>query len=283
MLRPAFPVLLASATALQGPAPTGRRACIARTRPVSARLGELLGNDDPLQALDALKPTLSYGGWQRDAAAVEDDLVRCGPSVASRLLATMRRKQRLHEGDRSDAVLQVLDEAKQGLSYDGWETDVERAERDWVGGWSTVTGIHAVREKMRRKQRLHEGDRSDVVLQVLDGVKQGLAYESWEQDVRAVERDWVEGEDTEEIQDFLATMRRKQRLHEGDLSDAVLQVLDDVKRGLSYTGWEADVDRVERDWAGGWDPNIEEVVGKMRRKQLECTFRKFSTTDGQSA
>ena len=89
MLRPAF-FLLATATALQGPAPTGRRACIARTRPASACLGELLGNDDPLQALDALKPTLSYGGWQRDAAAVEDDLVRCGPSVASRLLATSR-------------------------------------------------------------------------------------------------------------------------------------------------------------------------------------------------
>ena len=46
-------VLLATATALQGPAPTGRRACIARTRPVSACLGELLGNDEPLQALDA--------------------------------------------------------------------------------------------------------------------------------------------------------------------------------------------------------------------------------------
>lgn len=283
MLRPAFFFLLATATALQGPAQTGRRACIVRTRPASACLGEPLSNDDPLQALDVLKPMLSYGGWQRDAAAVEVDLVRCGPSVASRLLATMRRKQLLHEGDRSDAVLQVLDEAKQGLSYDGWETDVERAERDWVGGWSTVTGIRAVRDKMRRKQRLHEGDRSDVVLHVLDGVKQGLAYESWEQDVRAVERDWVEGEDTEEIQDMIATMRRKQRLHEGDLSDAVLQVLDDVKRGLSYTGWEADVDRVERDWAGGRDTCIEEAVGKMRRKQLEYTFRKFSTTDGQSA
>jgi hypothetical protein len=40
---------------------------------------------------------------------------------------------------------------------------------------------------------------------------------------------------------------------------------------------------VERDWAGGWDPDIEEVVGKMRRKQLEYTFRKFSTMGDQSA
>ena len=142
--------MLATATALQGPAPTRCRACIARTRPASACLGELLGNDDPLQALDELKPTLSYGGWQRDAAAVEDDLVRCGPSVASRLLARMRRKQRLHEGDLSDVVLQVLDDVKRGLSYTGWETDVDRVQRDWAGGWDT--NIEEVVDKMRRKQ-----------------------------------------------------------------------------------------------------------------------------------
>ena len=46
-----------------------------------------------------LWPALSYVGWQQDAAEVEDGLVRCGPSVASRMLAKMRRKQRLHEGN----------------------------------------------------------------------------------------------------------------------------------------------------------------------------------------
>jgi len=274
--------LLASATALHGPVPTRRtrRACIARASPVFARLGELLGNNDPLQALDTIKPALSYGGWQQDAAEVEDGLVRCGPSVALSLLAKMRRKQRLHGGDRSDVELQVLDEVKQGLAYDGWEKDVGRVERDWVGGWNT--NIHAVREKMRRKQRLHEGDRSDVVLQVLDGVKQGLAYESWEQDVRTVERDWAEGEDAEEIQEMLAKMRRKQRLHEGDRSDVVLQVLDDATQRLTYAGWEVDVARVERDWTDGWDTDIQEVVKKMRRRQLEYAFSKLST-DGQSS
>ena len=216
--------LLASATALHGPVPTRRtrRACIARASPVFARLGELLGNNDPLQALDTIKPALSYGGWQQDAAEVEDGLVRCGPSVALSLLAKMRRKQRLHGGDRSDVELQVLDEVKQGLTYDGWEKDVGRVERDWVGGWNT--NIHAVREKMRRKQRLHEGDRSDVVL----------------------------------------------------------QVLDDATQRLTYAGWEVDVARVERDWTDGWDTDIQEVVKKMRRRQLEYAFSKLST-DGQSS
>ena len=177
-------------------------------------------------------------------------------------------------------VLQVLDDVKQGMAYDGWEADVDRVERDWVGGWGT--NIHAGREKMQRKQRLHEGDRSDVVLQVLDGVKQGLTYESWEQDVRTVECDWAEGEDTYDIQEMLAKMRRKQGLHEGDCSDVVLQVLNDVKQGLTYDGWESDVDRVERDWTGGWDTEIQEVAEKMRRKQLEYVFSKLST-DGLSS
>ena len=284
-----FSLLLASATALHLPTVRTRRVCITRARPAIARLGEphgnndLLreldatkpGNNDLLRELDATKPTLSYGGWQQDAAEVEDGLVRCGPSVASRMLAKMRRKQRLHEGDRSDVALQVLDEVKQGLAYDGWEVDVDRVERDWIGGWGT--NIHEVRETMRRKQQLHEGERSDVVLQVLDDVKQGLTYERWEEDVRTVERDWAESEDTDDIQEMLAKMRRKQGLHESDRSDVVLQVLDDVKQGLTYDGWEVDVGRVERDWTSGWDTEIQEVAEKMRRKQLEYVFGKLST------
>ena len=159
-----FSLLLASATALHLSTVRTRRVCITRARPAIARLGEPHGNNDLLRELDATKPgnndllreldattpTLSYGGWQQDAAEVEDGLVRCGPSVASRMLAKMRRKQRLHEGDRSDVVLQVLDDVKQGLTYDGWEVDVGRVERDWTGGWDTE--IQEVAEKMRRKQ-----------------------------------------------------------------------------------------------------------------------------------
>ena len=93
---------------------------------------------------------------------------------------------------------------------------------------------------------------------------------------------WAEGEDTDDIQEMLAKMRRKQGLHEGDRSDVVLQVLNDVKQGLTYDGWESDVDRVERDWTGGWDTEIQEVAEKMRRKQLEYVFSKLSM-DGHSS
>ena len=38
-------------------------------------------------------------------------------------------KQRLHEGDRSDVVLQMLDDATQGFTYDGWEGDARKQQR----------------------------------------------------------------------------------------------------------------------------------------------------------
>ena len=49
-----------------------------------------------------------------------------------------------------------------------------------------------------------------------------------------------------DIQTEVGKMRRKQCLHEGDRSDAALQMLDDVKQGLTYAGWEEDVGVVER-------------------------------------
>merc|ERR1719162_1619362 len=140
----------------------------------------------------------------------------------------MRRQQRLHEGERSDVVLQVLDDVKRGLTYDGWEFDVQIAELRWAKGENMAASIQITVEKMRRKQRLHEGERSDVVLQVLDDVKRGLTYDGWEADVQIVERRWAKGENmAASIQSTVEKMRRQQRLHEGERSDVVLQVLDD--------------------------------------------------------
>ena len=76
----------------------------------------------------------------------------------------MRRKQRLHEGDRSDALLQVLDGATQGLTYPGWELDHERVESRWVGGFVTAASIKGRVEQMRRKQRLHDSHKKSPTM-----------------------------------------------------------------------------------------------------------------------
>ena len=93
-----------------------------------------------------------------------------------------------------------------------------------------------------------------------------MTYAGWEEDVGVVERRWARGRHVD-IQTEVGKMRRKQCLHEGDRSDAALQMLDDVKQGLTYAGWEEDVGDVERRWARDGHVDIQTAVGTMRRKQ----------------
>ena len=80
--------------------------------------------------------------------------------------------------------LAALYEVMPLMTYDGWECDAEIVEDLWVSGFSTSESIKESVEQMRRngKQRLHEGDRSDALLQVLDGATQGFTYPGWELD-----------------------------------------------------------------------------------------------------
>ena len=81
---------------------------------------------------------------------------------------------------------------------------------DWVRGWSTAEGIKERVAKMRRKQCLHEGDRSDALLQVLDGATQGFTYRGWELDREMEEDSWVDGFVTAaSIKERVEQMRRK--------------------------------------------------------------------------
>ena len=93
------------------------------------------------------------------------------------------------------------------VTYDGWKVDINVAESRWANGQDITNRL----EIMRRKQRLHEGERSDVMLEVLDGVKQGLTYDGWKVDVMVAESRWSTSQD---ITSRLEIMRRKQRLHD---------------------------------------------------------------------
>ena len=116
---------------------------------------------------------------------------------------------------RSIPELAALYEVVPLMTYDGWERDVESEVNNWVQGWSTAEGIKERVAKMRRKQCLHEGDRSDALLQVLDGATQGLTYHGWELDHEMVEDDWVDGFLTAaSIKERVEQMRRKQRVHD---------------------------------------------------------------------
>ena len=102
------------------------------------------------------------------------------------------------------------------MTCDGWERDVRSMEREWLRG--SEVDIQREVAKMRRWQCLHDGDRTDAALQVLDAVKQGLTYRGWEKGVRSVERFWARWGEVSHIQEVVAKMRRQQLLHTIDSS-----------------------------------------------------------------
>ena len=207
--------LLTSATAIHGPILTARtrRVCIARAGPAIALFGS---TDDVLRELDALKPTLSYQGWQRDVAEVESAYTRYShsSSLPARTLAKVRRKQQLHDGDRSDALLRQLDMLKPTLSYPGWQRDVAEVERDYTRHSHGSSVPARTLAKVRWKQHLHDVGRNDAFLRELDALKPTLSYEGWQRDVDKVERDYAEYPGSAISASTLAKVRWKQHLHD---------------------------------------------------------------------
>ena len=137
---------------------------------------------EQLRALDALISSgLTYDGWQDDVGEAEHKHVKW-PVLFEGFLTGMCNKQKMHAGDRSDVQLRALDALKAtGLSYDGWQADVHEAEekhRKMPGSFDEVL------VQIRKRQRMHTGDRSHEQLRVLDAlISSGLTYDGWQADV----------------------------------------------------------------------------------------------------
>jgi len=128
-----------------------------------------------LRELDALALGLSYRGWQKDVEEAEKNHVRY-PALFGDFLSGMRRKQRIAENDRSHPQLVALDALKtSGLSYRGWQKDVEEAEKnhvrypalfgDFLSGMRRKQNAlePAVQRKARRSRRREwDGDYDNV-------------------------------------------------------------------------------------------------------------------------
>ena len=115
------------------------------------------------------------------------------------------------EGEFPIPELRVVNQLRHQLTYAGCEDDVRLAESYWTAGYPG--NIQEEVNSMRRKQQLHEGDRSDVVLQVLDDVKRQLTYPDWKHDVSFAEDSWVAGNPAGVRKD-IEEMRRRQQLHD---------------------------------------------------------------------
>ena len=194
------------------------------------------------------------------------------------MLASMRRKQQLHGGDRSHPFIRKLDALTPTLSYDGWKDDARIIE--WPGGDSLFeglsmdkSGVDYVLARMRRKQAESGGDRTHKGLRKLDELKAVLSYDGWRRDADQAEEEHARYGRASEM---LASMRRKQQLHGGDRSHPFIRKLDALTPTLSYDGWKDDARIIE--WPGGDSlfeglsmdkSGVDYVLARMRRKQAK--------------
>ena len=197
------------------------------------------------RALDELVAScLTYTGWRDDVR--EADMYHWKhPTLVDEKLQEMRRKQKMHIGDRSDTSLRALDTLVASvLTYAGWQVDVSDVER---AHWRWPSLVDNKLQAIMKKQKMHIGDRSDASLCALDTpVASGvLTYACWQDDVGEVER--IHCTWPVLVDDKLQAMRRKQKIHIGDRSDASLLALDALVASgvLTYAGWQEDVKAAE--------------------------------------
>jgi len=205
-----------------------------------------------LVKLDQLKCT--YPDWQKDKAAVERAYTDY-PILLSQSVEKLIKKQKLHEGNTSHPDLVKLNRIK--CTYPGWQKDKTEAE---VFFTDNPSAFPQSMEKMRKKQRVHEGHRSHPDLVKLDSLK--CNFPGWLQDKARGEKHHYECPIL--LPSLMETMRRKQRLQEGNRSDSELKQLDAIT--CTYPEWQNDKAEAERTYCD--HPILfPQKMDMMRRKQ----------------
>jgi hypothetical protein len=139
-----------------------------------------------LQQLDALLQSgLTFPGWEEDVKEAEACHMN-RPVLFDDKLSSLRLKEAIHTGNRTDERLVALDALATRLTYAGWQEDFREAEQTLTG--SFPSSFQHRLEGMENKQKMSNGDRSHPQLRALDAlVAQGLAFAGWREDVKKAE------------------------------------------------------------------------------------------------
>jgi hypothetical protein len=191
-----------------------------------------------LMLIDKLKDELTYDGHEKDLREMERCHLRNEPSNHfDILLHLVNETEKMSKGDRSHPNLLRLDELAKKLTYDGWRKDLKNAEKEHLR-YRGLYFDYAV-NKISRKQKIHDGDRSDTEVKFLDSLH--LTYPGWKKHWEQVFDIYLRGYGIDHER-FCLTER--QRIHDGDRSHPRLVALDSLR--LSYPGWEEDVKAYEK-------------------------------------
>ena len=211
-----------------------------------------------LKELDAV--TWSYNNWKTDTKEAENYHFNA-PSKFPDKLAAMKRKQKIHNGDRSHANLAALDAV--AWTYYGWQGDKTIAEDFHCKSYDV--GFTNRYDLMKRKQALRDGDRSDPTLVALDS--QTWTYDGWKRDKKEVEGYYGGPYFTyfTLCSKELKKMGRAQALHDGDRRHDELRRLDALK--LSYADWQIDKSTAEKCHIKGRSYEFSEKLVEMEDRQ----------------
>jgi len=214
-----------------------------------------------LRALDALQ--LTYPGWQLDKQKAEEaHFGEAGLSSfvsVEKQIQAMREKQAAHDAGRMHPNLAALDTVT--WSYPGWQKDKESAEKSH---FYHTGAFESDIMKMRKKQEMHNGNRSHPNLQALDALH--LTYPGWQNDRAKAE--WTHCEYPLLFASDLERMEHKKQLHDGNRTHANIRALDALQ--LTYPGWQLDKERAEKAHIGEGLSSfvkVEVQIEGMRKKQ----------------
>jgi hypothetical protein len=121
-----------------------------------------------LVSLDSMKFT--YNGRQQHYKEAEEYHVH-HPADFEDFLTQMKKRQCIHEGNRSHPQLKALDSLT--FSYLGWEMHYKEAERNHIEQPILFDGCL---EGMKKMQKIHDGDHPHLQLEALDGNLNLKAY-----------------------------------------------------------------------------------------------------------
>ena len=196
-----------------------------------------------LRELD--KMSLTFPGWEEDKKQAEQYYIRFDSiNIFEKKVNTIRNKQNLFDGDRSDPVLQELDDMK--LTYKYWEADVQKAIQIYTGDCYVLDlgtrSFQHLLSTMRKKQlEADEGfgnDNNNIFFQEIDHLN--LRYVGSEDDVRMAKQFYFKFDSKKPFFDKLRAMKNKQRLYDGDRSHPDIEKLDTAN--FTYDGWELEKD-----------------------------------------
>ena len=222
-----------------------------------------LGNrsDPTLAAIDALvEEGLSYDGWKQDKKKAERFAVET-PGMVKGFLESMRRKEQVAKGDRSDPLLAAVDAlVARPLTYPEWEKDVAKAEA------TAISSPRLARQEVseiERKQLLFaisRGDRaSDPLLRQIDEAAKGCYYNGKQRDIDLAER--YAKDKPSLVPKVLEKMKRLQAEHETA-----------SKQSLKAAAWLS--------WNSGSQQLAKQCANVGMCTCENCLMRRFTIGDG---